>query len=71
MGLKLIVPAVGASLALSVALAAACFVRVFGIAFLGRPRGPNAANAHEVDRFSLGVMLALAAVCLLAGILPG
>jgi formate hydrogenlyase subunit 3/multisubunit Na+/H+ antiporter MnhD subunit len=70
-GLKLIVPAVGASLALSVALAAACFVRVFGIAFLGRPRGPNTANAHEVDRFSLGVMLALAAVCLLAGILPG
>ena len=61
----------GALLALSVALAAACFVRVFGIAFLGRPRGPAAAEARETDRFSLGVMLALAAACLLAGILPG
>jgi hydrogenase-4 component B len=70
-GLKLIVPAVGALLALSVALAAACFVRVFGITFLGRPRSIAAAEAHETDRFSLGVMLALAAVCLLAGILPG
>ncbi len=70
-GLKLIVPAVGALLALSVALAAACFVRVFGIAFLGRPRSPAAAEAQETDRFSLGVMLGLAAVCLLAGIVPG
>jgi NADH:ubiquinone oxidoreductase subunit 5 (subunit L)/multisubunit Na+/H+ antiporter MnhA subunit len=70
-GLKLIVPAVGALLALSVALAAACFVRVFGIVFLSRPRSPAATAAHETDRFSLGVMLALALVCLLAGILPG
>ena len=70
-GLKLIVPAVGALLALSVALAAACFVRVFGIAFLGRPRSAAAEEARETDRFSLGVMLTLAAICLLAGILPG
>jgi NADH:ubiquinone oxidoreductase subunit 5 (subunit L)/multisubunit Na+/H+ antiporter MnhA subunit len=70
-GLKLVVPAVGALLALSVALAAACFVRIFGIAFLGRPRSAAAAEAHETDRWSLGVMLALAGVCLLAGILPG
>ena len=64
-------PAVGALLALSVALAAACFVRLFGIAFLGRARSPAAAEARETDRFSLGVMLALAVICLLAGILPG
>jgi NADH:ubiquinone oxidoreductase subunit 5 (subunit L)/multisubunit Na+/H+ antiporter MnhA subunit len=70
-GLKLIVPAVGALLALSVALAAACFVRVFGIAFLGRPRSPAAAQAVETDKFSLGVMLALASGCLLVGVLPG
>ena len=36
--LKLIVPAVGAMLALSAALAAACFVKAFGVTFLGRPR---------------------------------
>ena len=44
-GLKFLVPAVGAMLALSAALAAACFVRAFGIAFLGRPRSPAAAGA--------------------------
>ena len=41
-GLKFMVPAVGALLALSAALAAACFVRAFGISFLGRPRTPAA-----------------------------
>ena len=35
-GLKLLVPAVGALLALSAALAAACFVKAFGVTFLGR-----------------------------------
>ena len=37
-GLKLLVPAVGALLALSAALAAACFVKAYGVTFLGRPR---------------------------------
>ena len=70
-GLKILIPAVGALLALSAALAAACFVKAFGVTFLGRPRTPAAANAHEVDRFSLITMFAFAALCLLAGILPG
>src|SRR6185503_119966 len=70
-GLKLFVPATGAVLALSVALAAACFVRVYGTAFLGRPRSTAAAEAHETDRFSRGVMLGLAGLCLLIGIIPG
>ncbi|MDE2563947.1 MAG: hydrogenase 4 subunit B [Sphingomonadales bacterium] len=70
-GLKLAVPAIGALLALSVALAAACFIRLFGIAFLGRPRSEPAAEAHEVDRLSTGVMLALALGCLALGVVPG
>ena len=70
-GLKILIPGVGALLALSAALAAACFVKAFGVTFLGRPRSPAAANAHEVDRFSLVSMFAFAALCLLAGILPG
>jgi formate hydrogenlyase subunit 3/multisubunit Na+/H+ antiporter MnhD subunit len=70
-GLKFIVPAVGALLALSAALAAACFVKAFGVTFLGRPRTEAAARARETDRFSLTAMFALAALCLLAGILPG
>ena len=69
--LKFLVPAVGALLALSAALAGACFVKAFGITFLGRPRTPIAREAAETDRWSLAAMLTLAALCLLAGILPG
>src|SRR5262249_55723754 len=69
--LKLIIPAVGAMLALSAALAAACFVRTFGVTFLGRPRTPAAEKALETDRASLTAMFAFAALCLLAGVLPG
>ncbi|HET7757075.1 MAG TPA: proton-conducting transporter membrane subunit [Steroidobacteraceae bacterium] len=68
---RLLVPAVGATLACSAALAAACFVKAFGISFLGRPRSSAAATARETDRWSLAAMLALALLCLLAGILPG
>lgn len=70
-GLKFLVPAAGAMLALAAALAAACFVRAYGIAFLGRPRSPAAAAAGEVDGFQTGAMGALALTCLLIGILPG
>src|SRR5215471_75514 len=70
-GLKLMVPAVGALLALSAALAAACFVKAFGVTFLGRPRTPAAAQARETDRFSLAAMFILAGLCVLAGVLPG
>src|ERR1700758_957859 len=70
-GLKLMVPAVGALLALSAALAAGCFVRAFGISFLGRPRSDTAKTASETDWFSRAAMMILASLCLLAGILPG
>jgi len=70
-GLKLMVPAVGALLALSAALAGACFVRAFGISFLGRPRTQAAIDARETDANSLGAMFVLAALCLVAGVLPG
>jgi hydrogenase-4 component B len=70
-GLKLLVPAVGGLLALSAALAAACFVKAYGISFLGRPRSPAAAAASETDRLSRAAMIVLASLCLLAGILPG
>ena len=70
-GLKFLVPAVGALLALSAALAAACFVKAFGVTFLGRPRTEAAKAAHETDRCSLAAMFFLAALCLVAGIVPG
>jgi hydrogenase-4 component B len=70
-GLKLMIPVDGAALALAAALAAACFVRAFGIVFLGRPRSDAAAQARETDPWSIVAMLGFALLCLLAGIVPG
>ncbi|MEI6557804.1 MAG: hydrogenase 4 subunit B [Rhodospirillaceae bacterium] len=70
-GLKFLVPMVGAGLALSAALAAACFVKAFGVAFLGRPRTVAAERARETDAFSLAAMIALTVACIAAGVLPG
>jgi len=69
--LQMIIPAAGGLLALAAALAAACFVRIYGVGFLGRPRSDVAASAVEVDRYSLAAMAALAATCVLAGVFPG
>jgi len=69
--LRIAVPAVGAVLALSAALSATCYVRAFGIAFLGRPRSPQAAQARETGAWQLRAMGALAMLCLLVGVLPG
>jgi len=69
--LKFLVPAVGALLALAAALAGACFVKAFGFTFLGRPRSDIAREAADTDRWSIAGMFILAALCLVAGILPG
>jgi NADH:ubiquinone oxidoreductase subunit 5 (subunit L)/multisubunit Na+/H+ antiporter MnhA subunit len=69
--LKFLVPAIGAMLALSAALAAACFVKAFGVTFLGRPRTQAARDAKEADALSLAAMFVFVALCLAAGILPG
>lgn len=68
--LKLITPVVGVTLALSAALGAGCYVRAFGVAFLGRPRSVAAAEARETDPWSLGAMATLLGLCLAAGVLP-
>ncbi len=68
--LKLAVPVVGAMLALSAALAAVCFVKAFGVVFLGRPRTPAAAEAHEVGLIMVAPMAGFAAICTVVGIVP-
>jgi len=70
-GLRILVPAVGALLALSAALAAACFVRAYGITFLGRPRRAFSPLPTETDGFSRAAMILLGCLCLVAGVLPG
>lgn len=69
--LKIEVPAIGALLAMAAALVAATFVKLYGVAFLGRPRSAQAETAVETDRHSLTAMFALGLLCLCAGILPG
>lgn len=57
-------------LALVGALAVACFVKVYGIVFLGAPRGESAAGAHEAGKLMLAPMLLLSACCILIGMVP-
>lgn len=71
LGLKFMVPTVGALMAFAAALTAACFVKAFGITFLGRARTGAARNAHDADAFMLAAMYILTALCLFAGIVPG
>jgi len=49
-------------------LAAACFAKAFGIVFLGSPRSPEAAKAHEVAWPMTGAMAGLALLCVVIGL---
>ena len=57
-------------LALTSGLAAACFVKAFGISFLAIPRSPRASQAREVPRTMQAAMAALAVACMALGVLP-
>ena len=63
-------PVLGAALALTGALAAACFVKAFGIMFLALPRSSQAEKAKEVPRTMLVGMGFLALLCLTFGVMP-
>ncbi len=68
--LRTLIPLAAAALALTGALAAACFVKVYGVAFLGRARSRHVRRARAVPvnmRIGQGI---LAVLCLAAGILP-
>jgi hydrogenase-4 component B len=67
----LLFPVAGALLALTGALAAACFVKAFGITFLALPRSRAAEGAREATPVMIGPQLGLAALCLALGIFPG
>ncbi len=57
-------------LALTGGLAAAAFVKAFGISFLAIPRSDRAEHAHEVDRTMLTGMGLLAGVCVALALAP-
>jgi hydrogenase-4 component B len=66
---NVLLPVAVAVLALTGALAAACFVRLFGAAFLARPRSKHAAEAEEVPRTMLVGMGIAAASSVMLGVL--
>ncbi len=57
-------------LAVTGALALACFVKVCGVVFLGAPRSPAAEHAHDCGPWMRGSMLVLAAGCVAIGFAP-
>ncbi len=66
---NVLLPVAVAVLALTGALAAACFVRIFGAVFLARPRSKHAAEAKEVPRTMLAGMGIAAGASVLLGVL--
>jgi hydrogenase-4 component B len=70
--LRSLIPVSAAALALTAALAAACFVKVFGLIFLGQSRSRNSEKAHEVKyKGMLAGPALLAGLCFFIGIFPG
>jgi len=68
--LNLLIPLGAALLALTSALAAACFVKAFGVTFLGQPRGHCHGRIQEAGwSMRIGMLLA-ALACLGLGVLP-
>ena len=68
---RIALPLGGALLALTSALAAACFVKAFALTFLARPRSRAAQEAHESPALMLASQAFLAAACVALGLLPG
>ncbi|TAN39002.1 MAG: NADH-quinone oxidoreductase subunit H [Verrucomicrobia bacterium] len=52
------------------ALALACFAKVCGVVFLGAPRSPAAAHAHESGPQMRSAMLVLGVACVAIGLAP-
>ncbi len=68
--LKLLIPLGAALLALTSALASACFVKAFGVTFLGHYRGQSIDHIHEANwPMRIGMILS-ALTCLVLGVLP-
>jgi formate hydrogenlyase subunit 3/multisubunit Na+/H+ antiporter MnhD subunit len=71
LGLQILVCVVAGLMALAVALAAAAAVRLIGVAFLGRPRGPRTSAAEEAGPPVRAALIGLAVASGLVGLFPG
>ena len=67
---NMLVPVAAAALVLAVALAAYVMVKFYGVVFLGRPREPNLAYAHDPGLRERVALAYLAFGCVILGVLP-
>jgi formate hydrogenlyase subunit 3/multisubunit Na+/H+ antiporter MnhD subunit len=67
---NMLVPLAAAALVLAVALAAYVMVKFYGVVFLGRPREPNLAYAHDAGRFERIALTWFASGCIALGVFP-
>ncbi|WP_454766498.1 hydrogenase 4 subunit B [Cupriavidus campinensis] len=68
--LTMLIPVVAALIALVAALAGYTMVKFFGVIFLGQPREPKLAEAHDAGRWERAGMSWLALGCIALGLLP-
>ena len=71
LGLELLIVVSALAVAASVGIASLAAIRVFGVAFLGRPRSPRAAVAEEAPRPILLRLAGLSGLITALGVLPG
>ncbi len=67
---NMLIPVAAAALVLAAALAAYVMVKFYGVVFLGQPREPNLAHAHDAGPYEKAGLAWLAAGCVLLGLLP-
>ncbi len=68
--INMLIPLGAAVLALTVALAAYVMVKFYGVIFLGQPREPLLAQAHDANWLERIGLIWLAAGCIAIGVLP-
>ncbi len=68
--LNMLVPVAAAAVALAAALAGYVMVKFYGIIFLGQPREPNLAHAHDAGIWERAGLVWLALGCVALGVMP-
>jgi hydrogenase-4 component B len=69
--INMLVPLAAAALVLVAALGAYVMVKFYGVVFLGRPREPHLAYAHDAGHFERAALVWFATGCVVLGLFPG
>ncbi|HSV21254.1 MAG TPA: hydrogenase 4 subunit B [Casimicrobiaceae bacterium] len=67
---NMLVPLAAGALALVAAVSAYVMVKFYGVVFLGQPREPELAHAHDAGAYERTALCALALGCVALGLLP-